>query len=110
MMYFSDHGLSFENPDTQYARLLHSDKFKQNFRVPMFITASDSTHRQINSQPRSALNFLSLFTHWLGIKDDLIKDICDMRGKAVCANQDTVIKFDLSTTQFSSLPDDVAAH
>lgn len=110
MIYFADHGLSFENADTQYARLLHGDQHQQNYTVPLFITSSDSTRRITHSQPRSALNFLTLFTQWIGIKDNLIQDSCDMRSEAVCDEQDTVIKFDSTKAQFSTLPADIAAH
>ena len=110
MMYFADHGLSFENSDTSYARLHHDDRFKQNYTVPMFITASDSHEHKVINQPRSGLHFLSLFSQWTGIKDRLIDDSCDMLANTRCENQDTVIKFNLERAAFSSLPEDVAAH
>lgn len=110
MMYFADHGLEFSDKDTQYARLIHGDKFKQNYRVPMFITASDSHERKTVDRPRSALNFLSLFSQWTGIKDKLINSDCNMMANVPCNNQDTVIKFDQSKVYFSSLAQDSAAH
>lgn len=110
MIYFADHGLSFQNAHTQYARLLHGNKYKQNYTVPLFITSYDSTRREINAQPRSALNFLTLFAQWIGVKDNLIKDRCDMRSNTVCDDQDSIIKFDKNMAQFSTLPADVPAH
>lgn len=105
-MYFADHGLEFADKDTQYARLIHGDKFKQNYRVPMFITASDSHERKTVDRPRSALNFLSLFSQWTGIKDKLINSDCNMMANVPRNNQDTVIKFDQSKVYFSSLAQD----
>jgi len=110
MMYFADHGLAFKGPDTDNARLQHGDKLKQNYTVPMFMTSSDSKRREVNSYPRSAINFLSLFAQWTGIKDKLIGTGCNMLADVPCDNQDRVIQFTQEQVLFSSLGEDTPAH
>lgn len=109
MMYFSDHGLSFDDANTPYARLSHHDNFKENYNIPLFITASDSQQRHINAQPRSAMNFLALFAEWMGIEDKLISGDCPMRADTPCGNQDTIIQFNGQTEAYSRLAEEKIA-
>ncbi|EMK3758740.1 sulfatase-like hydrolase/transferase, partial [Providencia rettgeri] len=64
MLYFADHGLSFIDNQQD---LIHGDKRKQNFEVPLFITSSNSVDREIISAQRNGLNLFQLFAEWLGI-------------------------------------------
>lgn len=68
MIYFSDHGLAFKEKGTRNEYLTHDDKYRQNFEVPMFISSSDDTRHQPIATPRSANDFLALFSQWSGIQ------------------------------------------
>ncbi|MFG1175364.1 phosphoethanolamine transferase [Erwiniaceae bacterium CAU 1747] len=68
LMYFSDHGLAFKEKGTRNEYLTHDDQYRQNFEVPLFITSSNDSRHQIFSQPRSANDFLLLFSQWTGIR------------------------------------------
>jgi len=73
MIYFSDHGLAFKEKGTTNEYLTHDDKYQQNFDVPMFITSTNDTQHQMFNQPRSANDFLQLFSQWTGIQAKEIK-------------------------------------
>ena len=73
LIYFSDHGLAFKEKGTANEYLAHDDKYRQNFEVPMFITSDNDRHHQIFDQPRSANDFLLLFSQWTGIHSRMIK-------------------------------------
>jgi len=68
LIYFSDHGLAFKEKGTRNEYLTHDDKYRQNYEVPLFITSSGDTRRRIIDSPRSANDFLTLFTQWTGIR------------------------------------------
>ncbi|QUG76527.1 sulfatase-like hydrolase/transferase [Erwinia sp. E602] len=68
MIYFSDHGLAFKEKGTVNEYLTHDDKYRQNFEVPLFVASSGDTHHQVIDRPRSANDFLTLFSQWTGIR------------------------------------------
>lgn len=68
MIYFSDHGLAFKEKGTRNEYLAHDDKYRQNYEVPMFISSSQDRRHQIVDTPRSANDFLMLFSQWTGIQ------------------------------------------
>ena len=68
MIYFSDHGLAFNERGSQSEYLSHNDQYQQNYQVPMFITSSGDTHQRVIKTVRSANDFMSLFAEWSGIR------------------------------------------
>ncbi|WP_159075020.1 phosphoethanolamine transferase [Providencia alcalifaciens] len=103
MLYFSDHGLSFIDNQQD---LIHGDKKKQNFEVPLFITSSDSIKRETISAQRNGLHLFQLFSEWLGVKETNRKYTCSMLSNTNCNNQNEVIDFDKNTINFNELSDD----
>ncbi|MBC5790925.1 phosphoethanolamine transferase [Providencia sp. JUb39] len=103
MLYFSDHGLSFIDNQTD---LIHGDKTRQNYEVPFFITSSDSTQREVISARRSAMSFMTLFSQWTGISEKRISQSCSMISNQECENQNTVINFDKNSMSFERLNND----
>jgi len=106
MMYFSDHGLSF-NPTidiNEGNNLLYSDH-KANFQVPFVILGSNITTTKFIEKRRSALDFLAFYSDWLGVKDNLIETECDFFSEEECPKADWV--GDLSKLfKYSNLPDE----
>nr|ELR5079749.1 phosphoethanolamine transferase [Providencia rettgeri] len=103
MLYFADHGLSFIDNQQD---LIHGDKRKQNFEVPLFITSSNSVDREIISAQRNGLNLFQLFAEWLGINANNIKPTCKMLSNNECKGQSNVIDFDQHIIDFNKLPND----
>ncbi|WP_369309188.1 phosphoethanolamine transferase [Providencia rettgeri] len=103
MLYFSDHGLSFIDDQQD---LIHGDKKRQNFEVPLFITSSDSTNRETISARRNGLNLFQLFSEWLGIKETNIEYTCSMLSNNNCENQNAIIDFDKHIIDFNTLDND----
>lgn len=105
MIYFSDHGLAFKERGTPNEYLAHDDKYRQNFEVPMFISSSHDTHHQMIDAPRSANDFLALFSQWTGIQTEEIKPgyrfVSTEKGPPV-----EVTNFALKRLPFSQLPPD----
>lgn len=106
LLYFSDHGLSYENKGESYAKLTHDDKFKQNFEIPLFILSSDSKEKKYITERRNGRYFMSLFSEWTGITDSKIPNHCHMISNDVCDDQDTVINFQKEHIDYNSLPED----
>lgn len=104
VMYFSDHGLSYVNKDTQGAYLTHGDKTKENYEVPFFIINSNSEIKEVVHQPRSALDFMTTFSQWLKISDRNIPSACNMLSNENCSNEDYVIDFNGNYIKFNDLP------
>lgn len=103
MMYFSDHALSLTYDKSD---LSHSDKYKQNYEVPFFITSYDSNQKKIINTRRSGLNFMSLFSEWTGIKARNIEYICDMLSENDCPKQNIIIDFNKNKRDFDILSND----
>ncbi|HBW5513557.1 TPA: phosphoethanolamine transferase [Klebsiella pneumoniae] len=104
VMYFSDHGLSYVNKDTQGAYLTHGDKTKENYEVPFFIINSNSEIKEVVHQPRSALDFMTTFSQWLKISDRNIPSACNMLSNENCSNEGYVIDFNGNYIKFNDLP------
>ena len=103
MMYFSDHALSLTSDKNELA---HSDKYKQNYNVPFFITSYNSTQQTFIDSRRSGLHFMSLFAQWTGIQENRIKSQCDMLSNNECDDQNTIIDFNKNYRNYDNLPDD----
>ncbi|KAF1368029.1 phosphoethanolamine transferase [Yokenella regensburgei] len=110
MIYFSDHGLSFTNPDDKkHSTLLHGDKTKQNYAVPLFITSYNDTNKSEINAPYSAMDFLSLYLSWTGSSEKTINTSCNPLSGDQCANEDIkVLDFNHHLLQYSSLTDEPA--
>lgn len=108
MIYFSDHGLSFINPtDKARSTLIHGDKTKQNYSVPLFITSYDDTGRSERNEPYSAMDFLSLYLFWTGSHEEHIKSSCNPLVSDDCKNDNIKVKnFDHNLVPYSSLVDE----
>ncbi|ATW33100.1 phosphoethanolamine transferase [Candidatus Williamhamiltonella defendens] len=106
MMYFSDHGLALKMQNNLDSQLHHSNKYKQNFEVPMFIISSDATQRTEITAHRSAFSFLSLFSEWTGIKTEKIPENCHFLSNTVCKNQTSVMLWNQKTVDIKDLPSD----
>ncbi len=72
LMYFSNHRLALKTQNNLYSQLHHSNKYKHNFEVPMFIISFDATKRTEITAYRSAFSFLSVFSECIGIKTEKI--------------------------------------
>ncbi|WPA90584.1 phosphoethanolamine transferase [Providencia zhijiangensis] len=103
MMYFSDHALSLTYDRNELA---HSDKYKQNYEVPFFITSYNSNQKETINNRRSGLNFMSLFSQWLGVNESSIEGNCDMLSKNDCTDQNFIIDFNKNRRIYDDLPDD----
>lgn len=106
MIYFADHGLSFVDKNSSSANLTHSDKYKQNFQIPFFMTSFDAVTRDVINERRSNLSLLPFLSHWLGINDSKLSYQCDWLAKKDCNGQDKVISFKNQLIEFNSLPED----
>lgn len=108
MMYFSDHGLSFvNNTDKKNITMIHGDKTKQNYTVPLFITSYNATQRVVKSFPYSAMDFLSLYLYWTGSTEKQIHQTCNPLAMKDCTNSNIqVIDFNHRIRPFSSLVDE----
>lgn len=88
MMYFSDHGLSFNKKSIKHDyELIHSDAYKQSFEVPFFITSFDSNEKKSISAERSGLNFLGLFSEWIGIESSNTLSSCRYLSEENCNSE-----------------------
>ncbi|PSW36082.1 phosphoethanolamine transferase [Photobacterium phosphoreum] len=68
LFYFSDHGLDNVSRVKGQTQLVHGDLYKQNYEVPLIEIASDiKQHIQLNKHI-SAFDFMSIFSHWIGVK------------------------------------------
>ncbi|MDD7569393.1 MAG: phosphoethanolamine transferase [[Actinobacillus] rossii] len=69
LIYFSDHGLSHTDKDTNDVNLRVGNQYKENYQIPFIKISSDDQDKIIISAPRSAFNFIFGFAQWLGIKE-----------------------------------------
>lgn len=68
LFYFSDHGLNNVSTVKGQTQLVHGDLYKQNYEVPLIEIASDiKQHIKVNKKI-SAFDFMSIFSHWIGVK------------------------------------------
>lgn len=69
LMYFSDHGLSFDRYEKNNSSmvLLIGNKTKQNYQIPFFVLSSDDTAHQSLPLHQSATRLLRGVSEWMGI-------------------------------------------
>ena len=78
ILYFADHGLSYElkelnHSDTNFP-LQHDDKYIQNYHVPFIIINSDQTTQIRNPAQRSGFEILGGLASWLGISSQQLEN------------------------------------
>lgn len=106
-MYFSDHGVSFANKENKSKTdLIHGHSHKQNFEVPFFITSYNDNDRVFINARISGLNFLSLFSEWIGINRYQIPN-CKMISNQDCKFNKNILDADNKFMDFDQLPDDL---
>ena len=113
MMYFSDHGLSFIKKNKkkygEVVTLIHGDKTKENFDIPLFITSYNAKDRTMKTFPYSAMNFLSLYLYWTGSIEKTISDKCNPLAKTDCKiNNISVIDYKHNLINYSNLASEPA--
>ncbi|VTU08591.1 sulfatase [Actinobacillus porcinus] len=69
LIYFSDHGLSHTDKESNDVNLRVGNQYKENYQVPFIKISSDDQDKITISAPRSAFNFIFGFAQWLGIKE-----------------------------------------
>lgn len=108
MMYFADHGVSFSNRNTpSKLDLIHGDEYKENYSVPFFITSyNDKNSREYITSRVSGMNFLSLYSEWLGI-NMYQKPNCQFISNQDCKFSHSVLNFKNTPVNFDQLPNDV---
>ncbi|MDR0805934.1 MAG: phosphoethanolamine transferase [Enterobacteriaceae bacterium] len=105
MMYFSDHGLSYQDRDGNIT-IEHSSSYKKNFHVPFFITSYNDKKRNEINHYRSAFDFMSLYLRWTGSTDLLINKNCDLLSDIDCGDELKIIDFNNNMKNYKNLPDD----
>ncbi|MBE2894373.1 phosphoethanolamine transferase [Spirabiliibacterium falconis] len=70
LMYFSDHGLSFDRYDKSGSSmvLITGNRTKQNYQIPFFVISSDDSTHQTIPMSQSATRFLQGVSEWMGIE------------------------------------------
>ena len=105
MLYFSDHGLSFNERGTRSEYLSHNDQFQQNYQVPLWITSSGDTRQRDIEAVRSANDFMSLFSQWSGIRTQEVvpkyRFISEQKAPSI-----HVTNFALAKIDYEELPQD----
>lgn len=72
IIYFSDHGLSPIGKNHDF-NLIHGDKHRENFDVPLIILRDEDKEKKIIHEPTSGLNFLYIFSKELGVETTNLK-------------------------------------
>jgi glucan phosphoethanolaminetransferase (alkaline phosphatase superfamily) len=106
LIYFADHGLSHINNRSD---LSHSDKYKENYSPPFVMINHDSDSVKKIDEVRSGLDFMKIFSQWIGIKDKRIKYDCEYFENVKCLSKAVVLDGNLRPTDFSNLPSDPAS-
>lgn len=110
MMYFADHGVSFSNRDMpSKLDLIHGDEHKENYAVPFFITSYNDVNREFITARISGMNFLSLYSEWLGISL-YQKANCQFISNQDCKFSNSVLNFKNNVVSFDKLPNDIIPH
>lgn len=104
LIYFSDHGLSHQQNGDKFSMFVNN-QYKQNYQVPFIKISSDDESRVIIKTQRSAFNFMSGFTEWLGVKEETLS-----KYEGFFSNkQDNIKVFDGDKLiEFNTLLDDPA--
>lgn len=99
LLYFSDHGLALTKNDV----FGHSDRYQENYRVPLFITSSSDIKQERITAYRSGLHFLTLFSQWSGIQEPSLQSGCHYLSDTPCQDQTSVILANRTRTDISCL-------
>ena len=74
LIYFSDHGLSHREKESERGTLQVGNEHKENYQVPFIRISSDDSERKILKTQRSAFNFIYGFAQWLGIQEKTLSN------------------------------------
>lgn len=99
LLYFSDHGLALLKNDV----FGHSDRYQENYRVPLFITSSNDIKQERITAYRSGLHFLTLFSQWSGIQEPSLQSGCHYLSNTPCQDQTSILLANRTRTDISSL-------
>lgn len=99
LLYFSDHGLALLKNDV----FGHSDRYQENYRVPLFITSSNDIKQERITAYRSGLHFLTLFSQWSGIQELSLQSGCHYLSNTPCQDQTSIILANRTKTDISRL-------
>lgn len=103
LIYFADHGLShIKNEDG----LSHSDKYRENYSPPFMMINHDSNSQKRITDIRTGMDFVSMFSQWIGVSDKLIKYKCNYFINSICSGNAIVLDGSLHQKDFSILPSD----
>lgn len=70
LIYFSDHGQKMSFDENNQVMIQHSGKYKQGYKVPLFIIKSNIKDHIYTKKNLSAFHFLDLFANEIGVKSD----------------------------------------
>lgn len=104
MVYFADHGLMVTDRNSAEERLIHSDIYKSDYNVPLFITAYDVKEKVKIDAPRSGFDFIAMIAQVAGISEPSIHTRCDLLSNNRCAEERRVIKKNGTFVSYDSLP------
>ncbi len=68
IMYFSDHGQTHTHKGESDTSLIHGEKYKQAYDIPMIVMSSDDKNRKFIDAKKSGFDFIRQFSEWTGIK------------------------------------------
>lgn len=70
LIYFSDHGQKMSFDKNNQVMIQHSGKYKQGYKVPLFVIKSSIKDHIYTKKNLSAFHFLDLFANEIGVKSD----------------------------------------
>jgi len=82
LVYFSDHGLSFNDDNL----LLHNENRLVSYQVPFVVLDSSMTETKFINAPRSGYDFIDFFAKWLGVYDENLPNSCNFVSEEECPN------------------------
>lgn len=104
LVYFSDHGLAFDGSNSENLTLVHSDKYKSDYEVPLFITASDIHGKKTVDFQRTGFDLMKIIAQSTGITDALIDTECNLLANVNCTPEVYVVNKNGNRINFASLP------
>ncbi|MDK9586911.1 phosphoethanolamine transferase [Lelliottia wanjuensis] len=110
MMYFADHGLRVVDKGTNEERQQHSDRYQNDYDVPLFVTTSGSKQSEKITAPRSGFDLIPLITQLVGINETSTDVQCNLYSEEVCRKERLVLKKDGTRVPYNALPREEALY